>query len=276
MKGSFVIPFVGWLPRTNLLVFGSLGIPVVYNLPRILTCQSWSSRLWYAPFGAIPPFRRLYGMTCMELFFSSCPPKKKDKPCHFCFFCTVFFHHHCLFYPSSCRFPTVFLTHHSVSPPTVLFTHHCPWKHWQEMKTLNTMEVAYMYCTMSFSYHQMVKYSKTDTYGACLEQGCLEGCWTMVYICFPAFLKELRNFLLHVFLSFVPQLFVSQSFQVYRCAFFHNCSDVSLTVLFTLVSQYVFQGSWDWNFHMKGLSVKLQFKHSNFEMHWLDHLVFRL
>ena len=67
-------------------------------------------------------------------------------------------------------------------------------------------------CTMSFSCHQMVKYSKIDACGAYLEQGCLEGCLTMVYICFPAFLKELRNFLLHVFLSFVPQLFVSQPF----------------------------------------------------------------
>ena len=114
VKGSFVIPFVGWLPRTNLLVFASLGIPVLYNLPRIFTCQSWSSRLWYAPFGAIPLFRRLYGMTCMELFFSPCPLKKTQT-------LPFLFSSHCFF--SS---PLFFFTHHpAVSPlfflPIILF-----------------------------------------------------------------------------------------------------------------------------------------------------------
>ena len=49
MKGSFVIPFVGWLPRTSLLVFGSLGIPVLYNLPRIFTCHPAVSPLFFLP-----------------------------------------------------------------------------------------------------------------------------------------------------------------------------------------------------------------------------------
>ena len=139
VKGSLVILLVGWLPRNTFdLLFRWLGVPeiyiyiyvYIYNLPWIFKCQSWSSRLWYAPFGAIPLFRRLHGMTCMEYTFVFPTP---PHPGNFTYpavsaplFCSHFFFHNpavsqFFFYPSTVSVLTVLFAHHpAVSLPTVL------------------------------------------------------------------------------------------------------------------------------------------------------------
>ena len=71
------------------------------------TCQSWPARLWSAPLRAIPLFRRLCGMTCIVI---SPPPEEKNA--------------------------LPFEKWNNRGSLNKI-------KHWKEMKTLNTMEVAY-------------------------------------------------------------------------------------------------------------------------------------